>query len=123
MGWDHKLYASSRWEKRSEFHRKQHPLCVRCEARGIVQEANLAHHIEPHRDGDEELKFWFGKLESLCYDCHRKEHGVWPMARPFKCDIGADGWPIDGNHPVYRSSKDNKSWSTPKQSTKRSTKS
>jgi 5-methylcytosine-specific restriction protein A len=55
-------------------------------------------HIEPH--GHDINRFWLGKLQSLCVDCHNvgkqfQEH------RGFTKDIGPDGFPIDPNHPAY----------------------
>jgi hypothetical protein len=35
------------------------------------------------------MKFWLGKLESLCRDCHEHHHGR------SRVEIGADGWPVD----------------------------
>lgn len=39
-----------------------------CEARGIIREAHVAHHVEAHK-GDKN-KFYFGEIISLCRACH-----------------------------------------------------
>jgi hypothetical protein len=49
------------------------------------------------------VKFWTGKLQSLCSHCHESrkksaEH------RGYDRTIGPDGLPIDPRHPVYRNS-------------------
>jgi hypothetical protein len=54
----------------------------------LVVVAQLVHHVEPH-DGDP-IKFWYGKLESLCRPCHEKEHGR-ANDNPW---IGEDGLPL-----------------------------
>jgi hypothetical protein len=69
-----------------------------CLAEGRVVDVRIADHIEPHR-GDP-IKFWNGKLQSLCARCHesrkkRIEH------RGYDNTIDADGWPIDPRHPCY----------------------
>jgi len=70
-----------------------------CLAEGRIVAARIADHVEPRR-GDP-IKFWTGRLQSLCAHCHesrkkRSEH------RGYDNTIGADGWPIDPRHPVYR---------------------
>jgi hypothetical protein len=66
---------------------------------GKITPARIADHIEPHRD--DPMKFWRGALQSLCSNCHesRKKH---IENRGFDRTIGADGWPIDLRHPVYK---------------------
>jgi len=62
-----------------------------CEQRGIVTEATVADHIEPHRGNKH--KFWFGELQSLCDSCHSGPKKQMEMGRPLGgCDI--DGWPL-----------------------------
>jgi len=102
MPWPQRLYGSSRWRKRSDFHLHNFPTCAACERQGIIIEATVSHHINEHRDGDNELLFWFGPLESLCANCHLKVHGR-PAMRGYSKAIGADGYPIDTiNHPFWK---------------------
>jgi hypothetical protein len=58
----------------------------------IVTPATICDHIEPHK-GDV-TKFWTGKLQSLCLDCHlvtkRQIEGY-----GYRLDTGFDGWPLD----------------------------
>jgi 5-methylcytosine-specific restriction protein A len=77
---------------------KQFPLCQFCLQEGNIEPATIVDHVEPHH-GDE-IKFWYGKLQSLC-DPHHKSTKHFQETRGFRKDIGFDGWPIDDNHPVY----------------------
>jgi hypothetical protein len=77
------------------------PMCAKCEREGRTQEANLSHHINEYRESFSELEFWYGPLESLCFDCHAIIHD---RARPrdYQTDIGLDGYALDPNHPTNR---------------------
>jgi hypothetical protein len=46
------------------------------------------------------MKFWFGKLQSLCKPCH-DGYKQQLEKRGFSCAIGPTGWPLDPAHPVY----------------------
>ena len=94
-----KWYSSSRWQKMRLFHLKQHPLCVLCEARGIVMEANHVDHVIPHH-GNYQM-FWFGKLQSLCEPCHHGDKAKLEH-KGYIDTIGVDGWPVDANHPANK---------------------
>ena len=93
------LYCSSRWRRRTALQLKWRPMCERCEREGRTTAATLSHHLVPH-NGDRYL-FFYGALESLCFNCHLLEHGRAPM-RDYETDVGSDGWPLDAAHPVYR---------------------
>jgi 5-methylcytosine-specific restriction endonuclease McrA len=61
-----------------------------CEAEGRTTSANTADHVIPHR-GDQ-VKFWFGELQSLCARCHsmqkqREENGGIQV-------LDEEGWPV-----------------------------
>lgn len=45
-----------RWSKAAATFRSRHPLCLGCEAAGMVEPTALVDHVEPHR-GDSS-KFW-----------------------------------------------------------------
>jgi hypothetical protein len=68
--------------------------------RGEITIANTVDHVEPHH-GDQ-LKFWLGKLQSLCFDCHNGPKRM-IESRGFDTRIGPDGMPTDPKHPVYNS--------------------
>lgn len=46
----------NRWRKAARTFLQRHPLCLGCEAAGIVTEATLVDHVEPHRG--EQGRFW-----------------------------------------------------------------
>jgi 5-methylcytosine-specific restriction enzyme A len=96
---------SARWRRTARWLRlrrqqlQRQPLCVFCTSAGRGTAATVADHVVPHR-GDEKL-FWFGKLQSLCAPCHdtiKRQQEV----KGFTTAVGADGWPVDQNHPVNR---------------------
>jgi 5-methylcytosine-specific restriction endonuclease McrA len=94
-----KLYDRARWKKRAKFQLACEPFCALCLQRGEVVAAEICDHVVPHH-GDE-LKFWFGKLQSLCKNCHdgAKRH---VERKGFDNTVGADGMPTDPLHPIYR---------------------
>jgi 5-methylcytosine-specific restriction enzyme A len=95
----HPFYHTTRWRKRRARQLTEHPLCAMCEKQGKVTAATVADHVEPHR-GDP-VKFWTGKLQSLCPTCHsarkqmQEKHG-------YSAACGVDGLPIDEGHPWRR---------------------
>jgi 5-methylcytosine-specific restriction protein A len=93
-----KLYKCARWQRMRRLQLRLYPLCAKCESNGIVNAAEVVHHVHPHK-GDYKL-FYFSKLESLCKHCH---DGITQQQERYGyCnDIGVDGWPIDDRHPVY----------------------
>ncbi|SEE59996.1 hypothetical protein SAMN05519104_6682 [Rhizobiales bacterium GAS188] len=62
------LYKTSRWQSIRRHQLAIEPLCRMCVARGIVREARVCDHVEPHR-GDPD-KFFAGPFQSLCKPCH-----------------------------------------------------
>lgn len=67
-GYDH------RWRKEREAYLRLHPLCVMCEARGLVKAATVVDHIKPHR-GDMVLFWDKTNWQSLCktdHDSHKQ---------------------------------------------------
>ena len=99
-----KLYDTSRWKRLRLQKLAEQPLCQKCQKKGITLEANVVHHMKPHK-GDLNLFYCsIAQLESLCAQCHNIITGqIEPYG--FTTDIGLDGWPIDSNHPVYNSQK------------------
>lgn len=67
-----KWYKTYRWQQRRKRQLEAEPLCAKCKAAGRVTIATVADHVERH-NGDP-VKFWTGKLQSLCdaapWRCH-----------------------------------------------------
>ena len=92
-------YGLARWQRRRRVQLRDHPLCRLClQLHGIVTPANVADHVEPHH-GDRQ-KFDHGDLQSLCTECHNAVKRVIEY-RGYSTAIGADGWPVDKQHPCY----------------------
>jgi 5-methylcytosine-specific restriction enzyme A len=98
-------YSTSKWQRRRRDQLRREPLCAMCLANGLPVPANVADHKRAHK-GDAN-SFWFGELQSLCSLCHsgvkqREEYGQHPPgnARPYRLDVGEDGWPLDPAHPA-----------------------
>lgn len=76
------------------------PLCRRCGLQGKAVPAEVVNHIVPHK-GDYSKFVNPDNLESVCKPCHdgyiqrEEHHGYGSM-------IGADGWPMDRNHPINK---------------------
>jgi len=95
-----RLYGTERWRRMAKHQLRVEPLCAMClrEGRGPVP-AHVADHIEPWR-GDVN-KFWLGKLQSLCVPCHNRHKKNFEKDG-FDRAVGLDGYPLDPDHPVYR---------------------
>src|SRR5262245_11775494 len=89
--WDW-MYQTKNWKLRRAYQLRQQPLCAHCLKDGYIKQANVVHHIEPHRGNW--TSFCNGELESLCKSCHDvhtdtvERTGV---AKP-RSRIGMDGW-------------------------------
>jgi 5-methylcytosine-specific restriction endonuclease McrA len=78
-------------------HLAHNPLCERCKVQGKVTAATVVHHKKKH-EGNEILFFDPANLASSCAPCHDSiEQQI--EKRGYSMAIGADGWPIDPNHP------------------------
>lgn len=62
----------SKWRKARARYLKVHPLCVRCQEKGILTKATVVDHIVPHR-GDKTLFWDESNWQSLCKKCHDKK--------------------------------------------------
>ena len=76
---DSKFYNSWAWRKFRKSYIERNPLCVMCEAEGIVTPAQIVDHIIPMRQGG--AKFDENNLQSLCKHHHdvksgKDRHGI-----------------------------------------------
>ncbi|WP_114094487.1 HNH endonuclease [Thalassospira xiamenensis] len=60
---------TSKWRKAREAFLKEHPLCCRCEAGGMVTAATVVDHIVPHK-GDQKLFWRRSNWQPLCKHHH-----------------------------------------------------
>lgn len=60
------------WRKASKGYLDHHPLCVHCQAKGLVTVATVVDHITPHR-GDRELFWDAANWQPLCETCHNRK--------------------------------------------------
>jgi 5-methylcytosine-specific restriction enzyme A len=65
------FYSTPQWQARRAAQLTSKPVCERCEVRGVIVAATVAHHVMPHR-GDWTL-FITGELQSVCKPCHDSE--------------------------------------------------
>lgn len=72
-----KRYKSKQWEELRRLKKSISPFCERCLAGGIYTPARIIHHKEYITDKnfmDDNVFYNIENLESLCQDCHNKEH-------------------------------------------------
>lgn len=72
-----KKYKSKRWQKLRQLKKNTSPFCERCLQEGLFTPARIIHHKEYITDLnylDDNVFFNIDNLESLCQDCHNKEH-------------------------------------------------
>lgn len=63
---------TSRWSKASKGYRAKHPLCVLCQAKGLIVAADVVDHRVPHK-GDTVLFWDRDNWQSLCKTCHDRK--------------------------------------------------
>jgi 5-methylcytosine-specific restriction endonuclease McrA len=68
---DNAFYHSAAWRKLRKWYIQQNPICVRCEAKGIIKEANVVDHINPILLRGQKLDA--ENLQSLCTSCHNSK--------------------------------------------------
>lgn len=72
-----KKYKSKRWQKLRKQKLLLNPICERCNKQGIIKATYIIHHKEYITDKnyeDDNVFYNIDNLESLCFDCHNKEH-------------------------------------------------
>lgn len=59
-----------RWRKARARYLRTHPLCVHCDALGLVTPATVVDHVVPHQ-GQQDALFWDEtNWQPLCKPCH-----------------------------------------------------
>ena len=92
-------YRTARWQRIRAEQIRDEPLCAMCARQGRVTAATVCDHVERH-NGDP-VKFWSGPFQSLCKPHHDRDKQQ-VEHRGYSSEVGADGYPIDPNHPANR---------------------
>jgi 5-methylcytosine-specific restriction endonuclease McrA len=89
-----------RWQRARERWLRQHPLCAICQARGVIEAAEVVDHIVPHRD--DPALFWDkANWQSLSKRCHDSlKQSLEKTGRIKGADV--NGLPLDPAHPWRR---------------------
>ena len=61
-----------RWQRTRRQFMKDNPLCISCNARGIVRPAEEVDHVTPHK-GDQGLFWDTANWQALCKRCHSRK--------------------------------------------------
>jgi len=72
-----KKYKSKKWQKLRRYKLLLNPFCERCLKKNIYNSAVIIHHKEYITNlnyEDDDVFFNLDNLESLCQECHNKEH-------------------------------------------------
>lgn len=70
-------YKSKRWQKLRKEKLLLNPICERCAKKDIYKPVEIVHHKEYVTEEnyiDDNIFFNIENTESLCKDCHNKEH-------------------------------------------------
>ena len=87
-------YQLERWRKIRRAHLVSNPVCVMCAAKGLVVQATIVDHVQPH-NGDWH-QFLNGRLQSLCKPCHDSDKRYIDLHGHARLTFGVDGWPLPG---------------------------
>lgn len=74
---DPSFYKTTRWQSCREKYINKHPLCEKCLEAGAITPARYVHHkIHLTETNVKDIRIAYGEdnLQSLCYECHEREH-------------------------------------------------
>jgi 5-methylcytosine-specific restriction endonuclease McrA len=75
-----RLYDTQRWKRLRKEHLMKNPLCADCLRFGIITQAAIVDHINPHKGNDsftDSNGFYNpANLQSLCKPCHDKHKHI-----------------------------------------------
>ncbi|WP_368489673.1 HNH endonuclease [Clostridium sp. BJN0013] len=66
------LYNTSRWKKLRKQFLQEHPICVKCKAKGVIKAAAVVDHVRAHK-GNERLFWDESNWQPLCKSCHDRK--------------------------------------------------
>lgn len=67
------FYNSTKWRRTRGAYIKKNPLCVVCQAAGIIKQAEVVDHKIPINEGGEKYKW--SNLQSMCHTHHNQKSG------------------------------------------------
>lgn len=68
----HQRGYTYRWQQARLAYLRDHPLCVQCEASGIIRSATVVDHIQAHKN--DRTLFWDrNNWQALCASCHSRK--------------------------------------------------
>lgn len=96
-----RFYDLRVWRRLRRLKLQMNPLCEWCERSRRPVPATDVDHVVPISKGGEPLDL--ANLQSLCHECHSRKtsRDTGNSDRPMK-GCGADGMPLDPNHPWNR---------------------
>lgn len=94
------LYNSKQWQRLRYYQLLKHPLCKFCADLGLITNARIVDHIQPHK-GDESLMFNADNLQSLCKSCHDKVKATIER-KGYLIGSNLNGMPHDTNSHWYK---------------------
>lgn len=87
---EHEFYKSREWQRcRESYLQSVGYFCERCKAKGKYTPAKIVHHKTYLNEGnykDPSVALNFDNLESLCQECHNKEHFADNYERRYEVD-------------------------------------
>lgn len=67
------FYNSWRWRKTALAYREKNPVCVKCEAEGIIKASEVVDHIKEINNGG--ARYDESNFQALCHSCHNSKSG------------------------------------------------
>jgi len=90
-GVDDKRYHNKKWRNLREKVLRTNPLCVNCERRDIIKQADVVDHVKPITAGGEFYNE--NNLQGLCHACHNRK-----SAQQHKKEIKENSFKKEGKH-------------------------
>ena len=97
-------YTTQRWQRLRRLKLCEHPLCQSCLQLGYIEAATAVDHRQPIKSGGDPYPP-LEQLASLCESCHKQKTRHEQLGQDYLkkgCDVF--GYPLDRNHPWYRTS-------------------
>lgn len=87
------IYNGKQWRNLAMRHKIANPICVHCEAKGIVSPVEVTDHILPINQGGQ--PYAWDNLQSLCNACHAVKSGKEAHDAQRGQEAQREGWVSD----------------------------